>query len=451
MKKRFFKKTIAVLAATAMVASLGACSGSSSGTSSDSSAAANSGSEAADSGSAAADSGSEATDSGDSQETIKIAAFFNMSGANADAGLRDKEGTDLAIEDINAAGGIKSLGGRKLEVVYGDTLSDVSQAKAVTERVLADESIVAAVGVGGSAYAAPQLPIIEKNKIPYILFGTAASLTEQGYQYIFRLTPYGGDQGLFGKAQVQFLQYMEENQGIEATKVGIIYENSDYGISLAESNRAEIESARLEVVYEESYPIGLTDASALVANCKSSGAQAVFISSFPQEAKMITNAMKSIDYFPIVVGGGGGFLFPEYATALGDDVEGSVSVASSSFDCQTIQNGDYKDVPARYKEKYGVFMCEHAVTAYNNIIVLADALERAGSTDGDALAQAIRETNIMSMQSGGIIEFDEVGNNKNAVPVIVQWQKQDDGAFEAVTIWPESEATAEYQPIGTNG
>ena len=166
---------------------------------------------------------------------------------------------------------------------------------------------------------------------------------------------------------------------------------------------------------------------------------------------MITNAMKSIDYFPIVVGGGGGFLFPEYATALGDDVEGSVSVASSSFDCQTIQNGDYKDVPARYKEKYGVFMCEHAVTAYNNIIVLADALERAGSTDGDALAQAIRETNIMSMQSGGIIEFDEVGNNKNAVPVIVQWQKQDDGAFEAVTIWPESEATAEYQPIGTNG
>ena len=436
MKKRLFKKTVAVLTVAAMAASLAACSGSSSGTTT-----------AADT--QAASSEGESADSGDSQETIKIAAFFNMSGANADAGLRDKEGTDLAIEDINNAGGIKALGGRKLEVVYGDTLSDVSQAKAVTERVLADESIVAAVGVGGSAYAAPQLPIIEKNKIPYILFGTSASLTEQGYQYIFRTTSYGGENGLFGKAQVQFLEWLEENQGIEATKVGIIYENSDYGISLAESNRAQVEEAGFEVVYEESYPIGLTDTSALVAICKSSGAQAVFISSFPQEAKMITNAMKSINYFPVIVGGGGGFLFPEYATALGDDVEGSVSVASSSFDCQTVLDSDYSDVPERYKEKYGVFMCEHAVTAYNNIIILADALERAGSTDSEALTQAIRETNLMTMQAGGAVQFDEVGNNVNAVPVVVQWQKQDDGAYEAVTIWPESEATAEYQPIGT--
>lgn len=281
------------------------------------------------------------------------------------------------------------------------------------------------------------------------MFGTSASLTEQGYQYIFRTTSYGGENGLFGKAQVQFLEWLEENQGIEATKVGIIYENSDYGISLAESNRAQVEEAGFEVVYEESYPIGLTDASALVANCKSSGAQAVFISSFPQEAKMITNAMKSINYFPVIVGGGGGFLFPEYATALGDDVEGSVSVASSSFDCQTVLDSDYSDVPERYKEKYGVFMCEHAVTAYNNIIILADALERAGSTDSEALTQAIRETNLMTMQAGGAVQFDEVGNNVNAVPVVVQWQKQDDGAYEAVTIWPESEATAEYQPIGT--
>ena len=76
-------------------------------------------------------------------------------------------------------------------------------------------------------------------------------------------------------------------------------------------------------------------------------------------------------------------------------------------------------------------------------------MERAGSTDSEALTQAIRETNLMTMQAGGAVQFDEVGNNVNAVPVVVQWQKQDDGAYEAVTIWPESEATAEYQPIGT--
>lgn len=434
MKKALVKKTFSVLTSLALAVSLAACSGS--GTDSKTQA-------------AAENSEGQTQAEGDSQETIKIAAFYNMSGANADTGVRDKEGTDLAVEDINAAGGIKALGGRKLEVVYGDTLSDVSQAKAVTERVLADSDIVAAVGVGGSAYAAPQLPILEKNKIPYVLFGTADSLTEQGYQYIFRLTSYGGENGLFGKAQVQFLEWLEENEGIEATKVGIIYENSDYGISLAESNRAQVEEAGFEVVYEESYPIGLTDASSLVANCKNSGAQAVFISSFPQEVKLITNAMKSINYFPVIVGGGGGFLFPEYATALGDDVEGSVSVSSASFDSQTVMNGDYKDVPARYEEEYGVFMCEHALTAYNNIIVLADALERAGSTDGEALMQALRETDLPSLQTSGNVQFDEVGNNVNAIPVVVQWQKREsDGAYVPVTVWPESEASAEYQALG---
>ncbi len=436
MKKKLWKKVMSTVLAGTLILSLAACGGTSSGSS-----------EAAkdDATSAASSDGG----SSDSQDTIKVAAFYNMSGGNADTGVRDKEGTDLAVKMINDAGGIKSLGGRKLEIVYGDTLSDVSQAKAVAERVLASGDIVAAVGVGGSAYAAPQLPIFEKNQIPYILFGTAVSLTEQGYNYVYRTSSYGGESGLFGKAMVDFLSWMKEKQGVDATKVAIIYENSDFGISLAESNRAQVEDAGFDVVYEESYPIGLTDASSLVANCKSKGAQAVFVSSFPQECKLITNAMKSIDYSPIVVGGGGGFLFPEYATTMGDDVEGQVSVSITNFDCKTVQSSEFSDIPALYEETYGTFMCEHAVCSYNNIIILADALERAGTTESDALCKAIRETNIETLQPAGAIQFDEVGNNVNAVPVVVQWQRREsDQKFTPVTIWPESEAVAEYQPIG---
>lgn len=438
MKQKLWKKVMSLVLIGAVFGSLAACDGS------------NKSADTEKKETVKEEAETETTDTGDdSEETIKIAAFYNMSGANADTGVRDKEGTDLAVKMINEAGGIKALGGRKLEIVYGDTLSDTAQAKAVAERVLASGDIVAAVGVGGSAYAAPQLPIFEKNKIPYLLFGTAASLTEQGYSYVFRVSSYGGENGLFGKAMVDFLSWMQEEQGIDTSKVAIIYENSDYGISLAESNREQVEEAGFDVVYEESYPIGLTDASSLVANCKSNGAQAVFVSSFPQECKLITSAMKSIDYSPIVVGGGGGFLFPEYANTMGDDVEGSVSVAITNFDCQTVVNSDYSDVPALYEETYGTFMCEHSVCSYNNIIILADALERAGSTDGEALAKALRETNIETLQPAGAIEFDEVGNNVNAVPVVVQWQRREsDQTFVPVTIWPESEASAEFVPIG---
>jgi len=385
--------------------------------------------------------------SGDeSQETIKIAAFYSLSGANADAGLRDKEGTDLAVEYINANGGIASMGGRKLEIVYGDLLSDVSQAKAVTERILASGDIVAAVGVGGSAYAVPQMPILEKNEIPYVLMGTAANLTTEGYQYIFRVTAYGGAAGTFGKMPVNFLKWLNEEYGDSSNKVAIVYENSEFGISLADSNRAMIEQYDdMEIVYEESYPVGMTDASALAANMKNSGAEAVLISSFPQETKMLINAMRDINYFPAIVGGGAGFNFPEMAAAMGDDVVGLTSVTMSNWDSANVQNNpELKAIPEAYLEQYGVFMCEHAISAHANIMIVADALERAGTTDGPALNAALRETNLATTQARGNVQFDEVGNNVNAVPVIVQWQKMEDGTYATVTVYPREDATREY-------
>ena len=392
------------------------------------------------------DPASAAPEANNSEETIKIAAFYSLSGANADAGLRDKEGTDLAVQHINENGGIASLGGRKLEIVYGDLLSDVSQAKAVTERTIANGDIVAAVGVGGSAYAVPQMPILEKNEIPYVLMGTAANLTTEGYQYIFRVTAYGGAAGSFGKMPVKFLQWLNEEYGDNTTKVAIVYENSEFGISLADSNRAMIgEYADMEVVYEESYPVGMTDASALAANMKNSGAEAVLISSFPQETKMLINAMRDINYFPAIVGGGAGFNFPEMAAAMGEDVVGLTSVTMSNWDSASVQNNpDLKSIPEAYKEQYGVFMCEHAISAYANIMIVADALERAGATDGPSLNAALRETDLATTQARGNVQFDEVGNNVNAVPVIVQWQKMEDGTFATVTVYPREDATREY-------
>lgn len=381
-----------------------------------------------------------------SEDTIKIAAFYNMSGANADTGIRDKEGTDLGIKYINDNGGIKSLGGRKLEVVYGDLLSDVSQAKAVTERTISSGDIVAAVGVGGSAYAVPQLPVLEKQEIPYVMFGTAYNLTEQGYQYLFRWNPVGGEEGKFTIMQLEFLQWLG-TQGVDSNKVGIVYENSDYGISLAEGNRSLVEQAGLEVVYEESYPTGLTDASSLVANLKNSGAEAVFVSAFPQELKLIMNSMKTLDYNPAVIGGGAGFLYPEFVDTMGEDVVGITSVSILNWDTKTMQASEYKDVPQTYLDTYGVFMCEHSLCSYTNIMILADALERAGSTEGPALRDALSETSLLTPQPTGELVFDDKGDNPNAVAVIVQWQQIEDGSYVPVTIFPEDEANSEFIPI----
>lgn len=437
MKKPYYKQVISVLVLiTLFIFTLAAC-----GNKADGTAAANSKSEALQSNSS--QTGAESIQA----DTIKIAAFYNMSGAGADTGTRNKEGTDLAVKFINDNGGIKSLGGAKLEVVYGDLLSDTNQSKAVTERMLSDPQIVAGVGVGGSAYAAPQLPVFEKAQKPYVIFGTAFNLTEQGYDYLFRWSPFGGATGTFTQMQLDFLLYLNNELGYDSNKVGIIYENSDFGISLASGNKTLVEAAGLEVVYEESYPLGLTDASSLVVNLKNSGAQAVFISAFPQELKLIMQGMKNINYSPAVIGGGGGFLFPEFANSMGDDVVGITSVSILNWDSQTMQNSAFKDVPQLYYDTYGVFMCEHALNAYTDIIILADALERAGTTDGSALKHALRETNLITPQAGGPVTFNEKGDNPSAIPVIVQWQIGENGKPVPISIYPESEAGGEFVPV----
>ncbi len=94
---------------------------------------------------------------------LKSLRLSMYQGSGADAGVLNMNGAQLAIDNINEAGGIQSLGGKKLELVVGDTMSDTSQAKAVCERVMADHSIVAGIGIGGSSYTIPMMPVFEKD------------------------------------------------------------------------------------------------------------------------------------------------------------------------------------------------------------------------------------------------------------------------------------------------
>lgn len=385
-------------------------------------------------------SGGAETSSGD---TIKIAAFINVSGSGADAGVLNMNGAQLAIDNINEAGGIQSLGGKKLELVVGDTMSDTSQAKAVCERVMADHSIVAGIGIGGSSYTIPMMPVFEKMEKPFVQIGVSTNITNQGYTYTFQPVPNGES---FGSTQVEFLQYLGESQGIEVSKVGIIYENTEYGLSTAQTNKEVAEAAGYEVVYDESFTTPSSDLSSLVVALKNSGAEAIFPVCFSQDAKLLFNTMNTMDYHPVIVGGGAGFLFPAFAQELGEDVDGIVSVGSNSWDSKSMtDNQELAEIAQQYEEKYGTFMAEHAVGYYNNIYIIAKALEECGSTDGAVLRETIANLHIPTLQPGGELNFDETGANTNARAVMIQWQKCEDGEYRPKTVYPEEEANAAYQ------
>ena len=123
---------------------------------------------------------------GGGEKEVRIAFMDCLSGSNADAGIQDLNAAQLAVDDINAAGGIKALGGAKLKLVAVDMTSDPKNAASTAERTFSTEKVVAAKCPGISGVALPMLPIAEKAQVPVICNSINDQISGQGYKYTFR-------------------------------------------------------------------------------------------------------------------------------------------------------------------------------------------------------------------------------------------------------------------------
>lgn len=372
-------------------------------------------------------------------KVVKIGFLNPLSGNNADAGQQDLNAAQLAVDDINKAGGIKSLGGAKVELVVADTTSDPKQATSTTERLFSSGGIAGAVGTGISGLTMPIQPIAEKYRIPIITNSINDKITSQGYAFTFEVTPKGSQ---FGHTQVEFFQYLVKKFGLKSKKAAIVYEDSGYGVSTAKGTKELAESAGLEVVLYESYPHGFTDAGPLVTKIKASKAQLVFPVAYTTDAVLIINTMRSMKYMPFIIGGGGGFLWPAFGEAMGENVDGFVSVASWNWDSYNItSNPEMAAVTKRYAERFKTFMTEHAGPTYAAVRLIAEAVNEAKSADPlkvrDALSKIdFRKGSFGQLMQPGSVKFDANGWNSEVHPVIVQWQNGNPR-----TVFPEADAS----------
>ena len=378
----------------------------------------------------------------DDVPTVRIGAFYNLSGSGADTGNQSFQGAQLAADQINAAGGIASLGGAKIELVPADTMSDTSQAKAVADRILADDTIMAGIGLSGSAYGLPMLPTFEKSGVPLVHNGIANEFTNQGYSTVFQFCTTSTG---FGATQVQYINYLNEEEGFNITKFGALYEDTEAGVTAAKTAKEKAEAGGFEWVYDESYTLGsLTDASSMVVSMKNSGVQVVFITARDADIKIIVNAMQSLNYMPMIFGSGAGFLFPSFSQELGDDVEGIISVACGAWDTTYTDGIEGWDTAAQeFEDRHGHFLSEHANGGYTAVRIIAAALENTPTRDSKELCEAIRDLDIMTF--AGPLNFDETGKNLNAKTLVIQWQKCDDGLFRPCSVYPGEVAGSELQ------
>lgn len=362
---------------------------------------------------------------------VNIAALFPLSGELARPGQTCLNAAQLAVEEINAAGGVKSLGGAKINLISTDLRSDDKVTRTETERILTTNKITAATGAYASALSLVASEVTERQKVPIITGSITNPLVERGFKYIFQISPRASQ---FGEAQVKLAGEITGEQ----KKIAVVFENTAYGTSTSKGIQDNAQQAGFEIVLFEPYDKGFTDAGPLVNKIKASGAQALFPVSYLNDMVLIVRTMKQQNVKVPIVAGGAGPLLPDFVKTFGDDANGVLSIAAWNKDI----NEDALAVNKRYEAKYGEFIQEHAGETFAMLYVLLDALERAASADPEAVRDALTKTNLTkgygAMMPGGKVTFDEKGWNPNVFPVGVQWQKGD-----LVTVYPKEIAKAQ--------
>ncbi|EKO39657.1 MAG: ABC-type branched-chain amino acid transport system, periplasmic component [Solidesulfovibrio magneticus str. Maddingley MBC34] len=378
-------------------------------------------------------------------KTVKIGNVEPLSGPSASVGVQGKQAREMAIEEINAAGGIKSLGGAKLELVYADSKSDPTVGVTETERLINTEKVNLLTGCWNSAVTYPATQVAERYGIPFVVpVAVRDTITERGFKNVFRIA---AKDSWWVRDQFRFLKDMQDETGVKLQRIAFVFENGDWGTGFAEKWRELAKKDGYEIVLDEPYPSTATDLTPVVTKLKAAKPDVVMLVSNAADAILLTNTMAEMQVKPkVVLASGGGHADPKFlentdTNALGifDEVEWNTDVNKPAA----------KPANEKFKKKYGYDLTGESVDAYVAMYVIADALERAASTDPAKIREALAATNLTTgpgmIVSYDGVQFDETGQNKNAGIVIVQVANVD-GKPERVTVWPKTARRAGYVP-----
>jgi len=368
-------------------------------------------------------------------DDVKIGILLPLSGAIAPIGQNNRRGHLLAVEDINAAGGIKSLGGAKLVIVDGDTQGNPRVGIQETEK-LAQQGVVAILGAYQSNVTFPSTQTAEKLGVPYIdPVAIADSITEgRNFKYTFKIAPKAS---WYARDQLAFVKWVGERAKKPIRRVVLMYEDTLFGQSTSAGQEKFAKEAGLEVVQKIAYPAESPDMTPTISRIKQLAPDAILFVSYIADAVLITKTMKELGVDVPILGTSAGHIDPAYIANLGPLAEHSFTVGEWNPD---LKKAGAAKLSARFEAKFGAPMNGHAAETYMATMVLADALERARSTDRAKVRDALAQTNLCGERNilpYDCVKFDGSGQSPQGRLVMLQVQK---GKF--VSIWPPEVAAA---------
>jgi branched-chain amino acid transport system substrate-binding protein len=375
------------------------------------------------------------TASATAQEKVRIGVVLPLSGQFALGGQNVKRGYDLAAEDINKDGGVKSLGGAPIELVYADNQGKQEVAIGETERLIQDEKVAAIMGSWHSATTIAGTQAAERLKTPWLIEVSSANIIlERGFKYVARVNVKAS---WYGEAPVDFLDYAKSSLRQDVKRVAIMYVDDDWGrASVGKGTKEALQKRGYEIVADLAYPSASQDVTSYINQIKAAKPDAVIVTSFPNDALLVGRTMEQLGVkVPIAVGVSSGYVLPTFRSTLGP-----------AADRWFVVGGWNPDIPGakaladEYKQKYNTDMNEASALAYQTTWVLKEAIEQAKSTDHEKINEALHQLKIapgpLLIMPYSKIEFDETGQNPNARELIMQVQNG-----QLVTVWPEKYAS----------
>uniref|UniRef100_UPI003BA8C58A ABC transporter substrate-binding protein n=1 Tax=Stappia sp. TaxID=1870903 RepID=UPI003BA8C58A len=365
-------------------------------------------------------------------DTVNVGVIQPLSGANAQFGINSRNGIQLVADEINAAGGIKSMGGAKINLIVSDATSNPTQAATVAQRMMSQDGVCAVLGAFASSLTLAISEVTERRGVPLLTMSFSDQVTGRGFRNIFQVVSKASQ---LGDATITHTLDLARKAGDEITKIAIMYEDTAYGTSQAKGLRESAKKHGVEVVMDEAYPLGITDVSPLINQLRRTDAQAVFPVSYLNDSLLIIRNMRQQGINLPTIGGAAGYIIPDFRKGLGELADDVLSISPAAYD----QAPEYTD---RFRERFGYFMVHEAQENAACMGVLAAALESTGAADPrqirDVIASETFDQGWATVMSGGKIKFDETGLNTHAVPMMVQWRGD-----ELVTVAPSEYAKAD--------
>jgi branched-chain amino acid transport system substrate-binding protein len=381
------------------------------------------------------------------QDNIKIGLIIPLTGNSASAGQQARAAVELAAEIVNGtypdlvgsplagSAGLPNLKHARLQIITANDQGNPAVGQKQATRLITDDHVVAIQGSYASSVTLAASTVAEQSGIPFMAGNsTAVNITTRGFKWIFRVTPHATD---FAKSYMAFLADLRlANHQISA--IGIVYENTDYGTSTALSLREAARDANLAISLDIPYSANAADFSSQVRQLKEKRPDAVIFASYTSDIIRYMKTFKNLNYRPpVIIGDNSGFSDPAFIANVGN-------IAQGVLDRSGWEKGKPGSVTAKindmFKTKTGYDLDDTSARNMQSFLVLADAINRAGTTRPEAIQQALRQTDLRPeqlMMGYDGVKFDSTGQNALAATYLMQLQGP-----HYVRVWPERSATA---------